>query len=366
MLGTSADSLSGTTTARPTFTPTKPGTYIVRLRVDDGMGGSHTDDVAVTVTVPTVGVADATITEGHRSTAMATFAVTLSPAGTLPVTVAYGTGTGTATAGATGSCGTRSVDYDAAQGTLTFRPDATSQTVAVTVCGDRQKEADETFTLILSTPTHATLARDQATGTIANDDAAEEAQPSISVTDAQAAEGAAATFSVILSATSPQVVIVAYATVDGTATASAQTSAPQTAATYHCAALPTPPRRSPPSASSSARCTGRSPPGSTPAGRRSSPRRSRCPRTRDQHAKLSGPSLRTSPVFGWNTSTPFTFTRTVPSPCGSKSMSGSPKITNRLPLPVFLRSSAMCKSAFMRALSTVMRPSLVNSVACAS
>ena len=44
-------------------------------------------------------------------------------------------------------------------------------------------------------------------------------------------------------------------------------------------------------------------------------------------------------------------------------MSGSPKMTNRLPLPVFLRSSAMCRSAFMRALSTGMRPSLLNSVA---
>ena len=41
-------------------------------------------------------------------------------------------------------------------------------------------------------------------------------------------------------------------------------------------------------------------------------------------------------------------------------MSGSPKITNRLPLPVFLRSSAMCRSAFIRALSTGMRPSLLE------
>ena len=48
------------------------------------------------------------------------------------------------------------------------------------------------------------------------------------------------------------------------------------------------------------------------------------------------------------------------------SMSGSPKMTKRLPLPVFLRSSAMCRSAFMRALSTGMRPSLLNSVEWAS
>ena len=42
-------------------------------------------------------------------------------------------------------------------------------------------------------------------------------------------------------------------------------------------------------------------------------------------------------------------------------MSGSPKITNRLPLPVFFRSPAMCRSAFMRAFSTGTRPSLSNS-----
>jgi hypothetical protein len=58
--------------------------------------------------------------------------------------------------------------------------------------------------------------------------------------------------------------------------------------------------------------------------------------------------------------------RIRPSSAGRMSMSGSPKMTNRLPLPVFFRSSAMCRSAFMRALSTGMRPSLLNSAACAS
>ena len=47
-------------------------------------------------------------------------------------------------------------------------------------------------------------------------------------------------------------------------------------------------------------------------------------------------------------------------------MSGSPKTTKRLPLPVGLSSPPMWRSAFMRALSTGMRPSLLNSLACAS
>src|SRR3990167_7172015 len=84
----------------------------------------------------------------------------------------------------------------------------------------------------------------------------------------------------------------------------------------------------------------------------------------NQQAMPSGPSLRTSPVLGSKTSTPFTFTRTRPRSAGRRAISGSPKMTNRLPLPVFLMSSAMCRSAFMRALSTGMRPSLLNSVAC--
>ena len=47
-------------------------------------------------------------------------------------------------------------------------------------------------------------------------------------------------------------------------------------------------------------------------------------------------------------------------------MSGSPKMTNRFPLPVFFRSPAMCRSAFMRALRMGMRPSFLNSEAWAS
>ena len=74
----------------------------------------------------------------------------------------------------------------------------------------------------------------------------------------------------------------------------------------------------------------------------------------NQQAMPSAPSLRTSPVVGWKTSTPLirTWIRVPPAaspPAGRMSMSGSPKMTNRLPLPVFFSSSAMWRSAFMRA-----------------
>ena len=91
----------------------------------------------------------------------------------------------------------------------------------------------------------------------------------------------------------------------------------------------------------------------------------------NQHAMLSVSSLRTSPLLGSKTSTPFTLTWNCPGSAplpstGRMSMSGSPKMTKRFPLPVFFKSSAMCRSAFMRALRMGTLPSLLNSVAWAS
>ena len=59
----------------------------------------------------------------------------------------------------------------------------------------------------------------------------------------------------------------------------------------------------------------------------------------NQQAMPSAPSLRTSPVWGWKTSTPLilTWIWSVSSSASRMSMSGSPKMTNRLPLPVFLQ-----------------------------
>jgi len=63
-------------------------------------------------------------------------------------------------------------DYIAASGKLTFAPGVTSQTIAVSVLGDKLVEKDEIFVVDLSAPTGATIARAQGVGTIINDDAA--------------------------------------------------------------------------------------------------------------------------------------------------------------------------------------------------
>jgi hypothetical protein len=77
------------------------------------------------------------------------------------VTVNYATANGTATAGS---------DYVAKAGTLTFAPGTTSQTITVTVNGDILIEANETFSVNLSSPTNATLGTATAVVTIVNDD----------------------------------------------------------------------------------------------------------------------------------------------------------------------------------------------------
>ena len=105
-------------------------------------------------------VSDASATEG----AAVAFAVSLSEASSQQVTVQYATAGGTATSG---------TDFTPASGTLTFGANETAKTVSVATTDDSDVEQNETFTLTLSSPANATLARGTATGTINdNDDAA--------------------------------------------------------------------------------------------------------------------------------------------------------------------------------------------------
>lgn len=129
---------------------------------------------------PTLSVADAQAVESDGGTSDMTFLVTLSQASTSPVTVGYTTANGTATAGA---------DYTAATGVLTFAPGVLAQQVRIAVVGDTTVEADETFTLTLSNPSGATVADGTAVGTITNDDVADPASLTLSISDASVVEG---------------------------------------------------------------------------------------------------------------------------------------------------------------------------------
>jgi hypothetical protein len=161
------------------------------------------------VVIPSLSIGDVTLDEGQSGIRNAVFTVTLSASSTQTATVNYATANGSATA---------SVDYTATSGTATFAAGETSRTIAVPVLGDTAIEGDETFTLTLSGAVNATISRAQGTATIRNDDV-----PALSIGDATVSEGnpgaTSATFTVSLSAPSPQVVTINYATADGTATA---------------------------------------------------------------------------------------------------------------------------------------------------
>ncbi|MDE0153470.1 MAG: hypothetical protein OXN23_06380, partial [Gammaproteobacteria bacterium] len=129
-------------------------------------GNADIDDPAdVTLTItddddpPTVSVGDAAaVDEGDDSskTTDMTFTVRLSGASGRTVTVPY-TLDGTATAPA---------DYTAPVSlTVTIAPGDTSASIAIPVKGDEIDEPDETVTVTLGTPTHATLSTAKGAGT---------------------------------------------------------------------------------------------------------------------------------------------------------------------------------------------------------
>ncbi len=104
------------------------------------------------------------VTEGDSgSSARAEFTVTLAPARRQEVSVSYATADGTAEAGS---------DYVAASGTVTFSPGETTKTVAVTVTGDDEAEANETFTLSLTETPNGQIdpQNSSARAVIVNDD----------------------------------------------------------------------------------------------------------------------------------------------------------------------------------------------------
>ncbi|MGD9622678.1 MAG: Calx-beta domain-containing protein, partial [Mycolicibacterium sp.] len=117
-----------------------------------------------TPALPSISIADLSVSEGNGSHGHFMFVATLSKTSTETVTVTYTTSDGSATAGS---------DYVATNGTITFAPGVTSQTVHVDIIGDAMVEPNETFTVTLSDPTGATLADATAMGTITNDDVAD-------------------------------------------------------------------------------------------------------------------------------------------------------------------------------------------------
>jgi hypothetical protein len=157
---------------------------------------------------PTITIGNASLAEGNSGTANMDFTVSLSEITYHDVTVQYATADDTASAG----------DYTATSGTLTIPAGNLTGTISALIQGDTTVESDKTFFVNLSNPTGATIADDQATGTIINDDST-----SISIDNVSMAEGNSGTanmsFTVSLSNLSATSVQVTYATANGSAAA---------------------------------------------------------------------------------------------------------------------------------------------------
>ncbi|MXY04924.1 MAG: hypothetical protein F4Y55_03555, partial [Gammaproteobacteria bacterium] len=193
-------------------------TFEVRLsnpaKAADDPGGAPTiTDGTATGTIiapPTISVDAPSVAEGNSGASPLTFTVTLSKASGVEASVQYeDTRSGSAQPG---------TDYEAlSAGTLTFAAGETEQTVTVNVLGDTAAEMDETLVLRLFSPAGAELpdgARQEfVTGTIENDDS------ELSIGDATATEGGAATFTVSLDTVHGSDVTFTATTSDGTATA---------------------------------------------------------------------------------------------------------------------------------------------------
>jgi CSLREA domain-containing protein len=159
---------------------------------------------------PELTLTDANVVEGNAGTTPAAFTVSLSHPSASTITVTWATASGSASAGS---------DFAAAGGSLTFLPGETSKPVTVFVNGDTSDEADESFFVMLSSPSNATIAKAQGTATITDDDGT----PSLVIGDATRVEGDSGSndlvFTVTLAGTTAQTVTVGYATANGTASA---------------------------------------------------------------------------------------------------------------------------------------------------
>jgi CSLREA domain-containing protein len=168
------------------------------------------DDEAANLTIE-----DASTTEGDTKTKVLGFTVRLSHANSRPVSVNYATTVG---ANSPASIGT---DYLSISGNLNFAAGELTKTIPVSIVGDKRAEPLETFRVVLSNPTNATITRNTAIGTILDDDS----KASISISDAEVVEGdsgtANALFTIRLANAVGRAVTLKYATHKGTATSNA-------------------------------------------------------------------------------------------------------------------------------------------------
>ncbi|MGZ4446669.1 MAG: Calx-beta domain-containing protein [Nocardioides sp.] len=121
---------------------------------------TSSDEFDLEPTAPALSIGDARVAEGNTGATLR-FPVTLDAPAGKDVTVGFTTADGTAKAGS---------DYRATSGTVTIPAGSTTATASVPVVSDKVREADETLSVHLGTPSYGTVADGTARGTIVNDD----------------------------------------------------------------------------------------------------------------------------------------------------------------------------------------------------
>ncbi len=170
-----------------------------------GVGTIQNDDV------PSLSINDVSLTEGNSLTKTFTFTVSLSAPAPSTVTFDIATQDNTATVG----------DNDYFAHSLTSQTITTgnsSFTFDVTVNGDTNIEPDESFFVNVTNVSGATVSDGQGLGTILNDDSPQLTINDVTVTEADSGT-TTAQFTVTLSPSSAQTVMVNYTTANNTAVA---------------------------------------------------------------------------------------------------------------------------------------------------
>lgn len=210
--------MSGTATFVPSFngvTGHDTTVYLRNTAVPSDLIEYPTLNVPIVSTAeqPTVSVDNVSQAEGNTGFPSVVYTITLSSASNQQIVVPYSTTDGSAT-----SVSGPNQDFVSASGNLTFAPNQTIGVITLAAIGDTNFEADETFNLVLGTPTNATLDPLHSTGvaTLTNDDF-----PILSVTNDSHSEGNSGqtsyTFTVTLSGPTPNQVTVKYQTQDNSA-----------------------------------------------------------------------------------------------------------------------------------------------------
>ncbi|MFM6748671.1 MAG: Calx-beta domain-containing protein, partial [Dolichospermum sp.] len=149
-----AGSSTATLTIDPTADTIVESNETVALTLATGTGYNIGTTTAVTGTITNDDLlpkiilsSNQSIFEGNTYPLNVNYNVTLSYTSTQTISVQYATANGTAIAGS---------DYTSTSGTLTFDPGVTSQVINIPILNDSLNEANETFTLNLTTATNAT------------------------------------------------------------------------------------------------------------------------------------------------------------------------------------------------------------------